>query len=547
MTDSLDPLTRAELGLEEIESDEIWEDFFEELEAIHTPEQEAAYAFDWKQSMEASLNALYDEWPMLLRWIPLFQVLVETVQAYLAFQKADLINRNAYLERVSALADSIFSADGIKGTDKESLARKKIGLLAERLQKVHWLNQAQIEGELKRILKELQSDLSHKESYSTIQLIFQEVMEEGHDNLIEALENKIQDKIVENPKLWITLSRQKISGNRNTLEQEARAVLRLADPQTRIQSEKMQRLFSRSLIQLSPFQPITDHELEVFIYIVSEPILPHLHSDFAKQLILQHIRKIKFTDLGEAQEAVEIARDAIFEKLNAQITADRLLSAELKHKIAERSRITLEENTHAAYLKCLADDADALLPMMPEGEKRNWLAMTLERAMLEQGEDYNEMRKALLENLRNLYWNLSLDLQEDFENLQDLLSNEVVGRKMLFFIRGRALPEEEQTSFFIRKESARSRLNQGIAKFCQKRKISEHRLLEGFNSLFTFIERTEKVDRVLFDSKVEKLCAEIFQDQEELGKELRDAVMYVLPSDFKIHDVIRLTVQEIVS
>jgi hypothetical protein len=153
MTDPLDHL-RRELGLEEPESDEVFEKQLDELDHIlEAREQTAALTFNWKEGMETSLNSLYEEWPMLLRWIPFFQALVETVQAYLAFRGAGTVDRSEYLKQVSSLADSIFSSEGVKGTDKELLVRQKIGTLGERLKNVVWLNEAQVEGELKRILE----------------------------------------------------------------------------------------------------------------------------------------------------------------------------------------------------------------------------------------------------------------------------------------------------------------------------------------------------------------------------------------------------------
>lgn len=217
-------------------------------------------------------------------------------------------------------------------------------------------------------------------------------------------------------------------------------------------------------------------------------------------------------------------------------------------KLKERAQVNLDANTREAYMLCLADDLDALLGLMPEGEKRDWLYTTLAGAMRAEGKGYDQMRKNLLENLPMLYAKQEkIPLQQDLENLESLLSDEVVGRKVLFFIRGRAIPVEEQTSFFMSKETANKRLNEGIAQFCKKNGLSEERLREAFAPLFNFIKKSEKVDRVLFDYLIEIWCPKIFEGNEALGNSLRDSLMYFPPSGFEIHDIIRQNVQEVVS
>jgi hypothetical protein len=386
--------------------------------------------------------------------------------------------------------------------------------------------------------------LSHEESYSTIQLIFQEAKKINPENRWSWINEQIQERVASNTQLWTALCSQTFTGNPLTFDQEARAVLRLADPKTRIENNKVSQLFSRSLLQLSPFQPVSQHELNVFIHIVGNPILPLLQTDLAKDLLIQHLGAIAFSDFSKAHEEVRNARGNILKKIQPEF--ERLIPAEFAIKLKERAQVKLSANTKQAYMLCLADDLDALLGLMPEGEKRDWLYTTLAGAMRAEGKDYDQMRKNLLENLPMLYAKQEkIPLQQDLENLERLLSDEVVGRKVLFFIRGRAIPVEEQTSFFMSKETANKRLNEGIAQFCKKNGLSEEKLREDFAPLFNFIKRLEKVDRVLFDYLVEIMCSRIFEGS--FGNDLRDSLMYFPHSGFEIHDIIQRNVEEVVS
>lgn len=331
-----------------------------------------------------------------------------------------------------------------------------------------------------------------------------------------------------------------------TFDQEARAVLRLADPKTRIENKKVSQLFSRSLLQLSPFQPVTQQELNIFIHIVGDPIFPLLQTELAKDLLVEHLGAIAFSDFSNAHEEVRNARGNILKKIQPEF--ERLIPAEFTIKLKERAQVKLSANTREAYIRCLADDLDELLNLMPEGEKRDWLYTTLAEAMRAEGKDYDQMRKNLLENLPMLYAKQEkIPLQQDFEYLERLLSDEVVGRKVLFFIRGRAIPVEEQTSFFMSKETANKRLNEGIAQFCKKNGLSEEELHKDFAPLFNFIKRSEKVDRVLFDYLIEIWCSKIFEGRETLGNDLRNSLMYFPPSGFEIHDIIQRNVEEVFS
>jgi len=254
---------------------------------------------------------------------------------------------------------------------------------------------------------------------------------------------------------------------------------------------------------------------------------------------------IQFTDFNEAKMPVNQLKRGIIHTLQDEI--DELVPEELNVAIQHRREVELQANTRGAYMKLLADDLDALLPFVPEGEKGKWLWETISRAMHVEGEDYNQMRLDLLNAIPQLYNVRKTPFQEDVEILNFFLSEEIVGRKVIAFIRARALPPEEQTVFFLKKEIAQQRLESGLERFCQSEDLDGAELAEAFAPLYTLIEKSEEVDRVLFDYNIERITATLFIGEPEKQKRLQTALMYSPPSDFEINDIIRMNVEEVCS